>query len=34
VLAWFILGQAIAPMQVLGALIVVSAVLWLGVRRH
>jgi len=34
VLAWFILGQAIAPMQVLGALIVVSAVLWLGVRRR
>lgn len=34
VLAWFILGQAIAPMQVLGALIVVGAVLWLGVRRH
>ncbi len=34
VLAWFILGQAIAPMQVLGALIVVGAVLWLGMRKH
>jgi len=34
VLAWFILGQAIAPVQVLGALIVVGAVLWLGVRRR
>lgn len=34
VLAWFILGQAIAPVQVLGALIVVGAVVWLGVRRR
>ena len=33
VLAWMILGQAIAPVQVLGALIVVGAVMALGMRR-
>ena len=33
VLAWLILGQAIAPVQVVGALIVVSAVIWLGMRK-
>ncbi|MBH1965920.1 MAG: DMT family transporter [Comamonadaceae bacterium] len=33
VLAWLILGQAIAPVQVLGALIVVGAVIWLGMRK-
>jgi drug/metabolite transporter (DMT)-like permease len=33
VLAWFVLGQAIAPVQVLGSLIVVSAVMGLGLRR-
>lgn len=33
VLAWVILGQAIAPVQVLGALIVVGAVVWLGMRK-
>ncbi len=33
VLAWAILGQAIAPIQVGGALLVVSAVMWLGLRR-
>jgi drug/metabolite transporter (DMT)-like permease len=32
VLAWAILGQAIAPSQVLGALIVVTTVVWLGLR--
>ena len=32
-LAWLILGQAIAPVQVMGALIVVGAVIWLGLRR-
>ena len=34
VLAWAILGQAIAPMQVLGGLIVVAAATWLGLRRR
>ena len=33
VLAWALLGQAIAPMQLLGAAVVVSAVLWLGLRK-
>lgn len=33
VLAWALLGQAIAPVQVLGALIVVATVVWLGLRR-
>jgi drug/metabolite transporter (DMT)-like permease len=33
VLAWLILGQAIAPSQVAGALIVVATVIWLGLRR-
>lgn len=33
-LAWVILGQAVAPVQALGALIVVGAVVWLGLRRH
>lgn len=33
VLAWLILGQGIAPVQVAGALIVVGSVLWLGLRR-
>ena len=31
-LAWALLGQSIAPSQVLGALIVVATVLWLGLR--
>ena len=30
ILAWFLLGQAIAPMQLVGAVVVVSTVLWLG----
>jgi drug/metabolite transporter (DMT)-like permease len=33
VLAWLVLGQAIAPVQVLGALVVVGAVMWLGMRK-
>ena len=33
VLAWVVLGQAIAPVQVLGALLVVGAVIWLGTRK-
>ena len=34
VLGWLILGQAVAPRQVLGALIVVGAVMGLGLRRR
>lgn len=34
VLAWLVLGQAIAPVQVVGALIVVGAVMGLGMRRR
>jgi drug/metabolite transporter (DMT)-like permease len=34
VLAWLILGQAIALSQVAGALIVVATVVWLGLRRR
>jgi drug/metabolite transporter (DMT)-like permease len=34
VLAWVVLGQAIAPVQVLGALIVVGAVMALGLRKR
>ena len=33
VMAWLVLGQAIAPVQVLGSLIVVGAVMGLGLRR-
>lgn len=33
VLAWALLGQAIAPVQVVGALVVVATVIWLGLRR-
>jgi drug/metabolite transporter (DMT)-like permease len=33
VLAWALLGQSIAPVQVAGALLVVATVLWLGLRR-
>jgi len=32
VLAWAILGQAIAPSQIAGALLVVATVVWLGLR--
>ena len=34
VLAWLILGQAIAPVQVVGALVVVGAVMALGLRKR
>ena len=34
VLAWLILGQAIAPVQVAGALLVVGAVMVLGLRKR
>ena len=34
VLAWAILGQIIAPVQVGGALLVVGAVMWLGLRKR
>jgi drug/metabolite transporter (DMT)-like permease len=34
VLAWLILGQAIAPVQVVGALVVVGAVMALGMRKR
>ncbi len=33
-LAWWILGQAIAPVQVAGGLLVVATVVWLGWRRR
>jgi drug/metabolite transporter (DMT)-like permease len=33
VLAWAILGQRVAPVQVAGALIVVAAIVWLNARR-
>ena len=33
-LAWLILGQAIAPLQVAGGLLVVATVIWLGWRRR
>jgi drug/metabolite transporter (DMT)-like permease len=32
-LGWVILGQAIAPVQVLGAFIVVGAIAWLGLKK-
>ena len=34
VLAWWVLGQAIAPVQVAGGLLVVATVMMLGLRRH
>jgi drug/metabolite transporter (DMT)-like permease len=33
VMAWFVLGQTIAPVQVVGSLVVVAAVMTLGLRR-
>ena len=33
-LAWAILGQTIAPVQVAGALVVVGTVVWLGMRKR
>ena len=32
VLAWAVLGQSVAPVQVLGGLLVVATVMWLGLR--
>ena len=34
VLAWLVLSQAIAPVQIVGALLVVATVMWLGLRRR
>ena len=34
VLAWLFLHQSIAPMQLVGAMVVVSAVVWLGTRKQ
>lgn len=34
VLAWALLGQAIAPVQIAGGLLVVATVMWLGLRRR
>lgn len=34
VLAWAVLGQTIAPVQVAGGLIVVATVMWLGLRKR
>ena len=34
VLAWAVLGQAIAAVQVAGSLLVVTTVVWLGLRRR
>jgi len=34
VLAWAVLGQTIAPIQVGGGLLVVATVMWLGLRRY
>lgn len=34
ILAWFILGQGMAPRQIVGALIVVGAVVLIGTKRH
>lgn len=33
VIAWIALGQAVSPLQVVGALVVVGAIAWLGARR-
>jgi drug/metabolite transporter (DMT)-like permease len=34
VLAWALLGQSIAMVQVIGALVVVATVMWLGLRKR
>ena len=34
VLAWWLLEQTIAPIQLVGAALVVGAVLWLGLRKR
>jgi drug/metabolite transporter (DMT)-like permease len=33
VLAWALLGQSIAALQLVGAVVVVSTVMWLGLRK-
>jgi drug/metabolite transporter (DMT)-like permease len=33
-IAWMVLGQAIAPMQIVGAFIVVGAIMWMGMGRR
>jgi drug/metabolite transporter (DMT)-like permease len=33
-LAWALLGQSIAMVQVIGALVVVATVMWLGLRKR
>lgn len=33
-LAWAVLGQSVAPVQVLGGVLVVATVIWLGLRRR
>jgi drug/metabolite transporter (DMT)-like permease len=32
-IAWVALGQAVAPLQVAGALVVVGAIMWMGAER-
>ena len=32
-IAWLVLGQAVAPLQILGAFIVVGAIMWMGSER-
>jgi drug/metabolite transporter (DMT)-like permease len=32
-LAWIFLGQAVTPLQIVGALVTVSAIAWLGVAK-
>ena len=32
-LAWVLIGQAVAPLQVLGAFVVMGAIAWLGLAR-
>lgn len=34
VLAWWLLDQSIAPIQLVGAGLVVGAVMWLGLRKR
>ena len=34
VLAWALLGQSIAPIQLMGAALVVGTVMWLGLRKR
>jgi drug/metabolite transporter (DMT)-like permease len=34
VIAWAVLGQTIAPIQVLGALLVVGSVIWMNLGRR